>query len=122
MTTTTALDIRPQAGYIGAEIHGVDLTRPLDAEVVAEIRTTLLQWKVVFFRDQDLTPDAQTTFASRFGTVTEAHPVLPSTTGHPSVLAIDGAVDRASWWHTDVTFLDTPPLGSIPPNRQRPSS
>ncbi len=40
--------------HIGAEIHGVDLTQPLAPETVQEIRTALLQWKVVFFRDQHL--------------------------------------------------------------------
>ncbi len=45
--------------------------------------------------------------------MTEAHPVLPSIDASPEVLAIDGKVDRASWWHTDVTFLETPAMGSI---------
>ena len=45
--------------------------------------------------------------------MTEAHPVLPSIDESPEVLAIDGKVDRASWWHTDVTFLQTPAMGSI---------
>jgi taurine dioxygenase len=46
--------------------------------------------------------------------------VLPAIAGHDRVLAIDGAVDRASWWHTDVTFLKTPPLGSILAMRECP--
>ena len=50
--TELGLDIRPMTGYTGAEIFGVDLTKPLDPAVTAEIRAALLQWKVVFFRDQ----------------------------------------------------------------------
>ena len=69
---------------------------------------------VIFFRDQSLTAEPQAAFARQFGTMTEAHPVLPLHRRGPSeVLAIDGKVDRAGWWHTDVTFLDTPAMGSI---------
>ena len=50
------LDVRPLAGNIGAEIHGVDLRDELDDAVVDEIRATLLAWKVVFFRNQAVTP------------------------------------------------------------------
>jgi taurine dioxygenase len=46
--------------------------------------------------------------------------VIPSIEGHPEVLPIDGREDRASWWHTDVTFLGTPPLGSILHMREAP--
>ncbi len=121
MTTRVALDIRPLSPKIGAEIHGIDITRPLDDATVAAVRAALNEHHVVFFREQDLSPDAQVAFASQFGEVTEAHPVLPSIEGHHQVLSIDGAVDRASWWHTDVTFLDTPPLGSILAMRECPA-
>jgi alpha-ketoglutarate-dependent taurine dioxygenase len=121
MPVSTELDVRPLSPLIGAEIGGLNLAAPLGEPVVAAIRAALNQHHVIFFRDQDLSPDAQAAFASLFGTVTEAHPVLPSTTEHPNVLAIDGAVDRASWWHTDVTFLDTPPLGSILHMREAPA-
>ena len=109
----TVLDVRPLSPLIGAEIHGLDLSATLDPAVVAQVRATLNTHHVIFFRDQELTPGQQVAFAAQFGEVTEAHPVIPSTTDHPSVLAIDGREDRASWWHTDVTFLDTPPMGSI---------
>ena len=109
----TVLDVRPLSPLIGAEIHGIDLSATLDPAVVAQVRATLNTHHVIFFRDQELTPGQQVAFAAQFGEVTEAHPVIPSTTDHPNVLAIDGREDRASWWHTDVTFLDTPPMGSI---------
>ena len=109
----TELDIRPLSPLIGAEIHGVDLSRPLAEEVVAEVRQALNTHHVIFFRDQQLSPDQQADFARQFGEVTEGHPVIPAIEGNPEVLAIDGRDDRASWWHTDVTFLQAPAFGSI---------
>jgi len=114
VVTATALDIRPLTPVIGAEIHGLDLSRPLGEATVAAVREALNHYHVVFFRDQELAPDELEAFAAQFGEVTEAHPVITSIEGNSKVLAIDAQRgDRASWWHTDVTFVDTPPLGSI---------
>jgi alpha-ketoglutarate-dependent taurine dioxygenase len=113
MTLTTEIEVRPLSPVIGAEILGLDLSRPLGDEVVAQVRAALCKHLVIFFLDQDLDPEQQAAFASQFGEVTPAHPVIPSIPDHPKVLSIDGREDRASWWHTDVTFLPTPPLGSI---------
>ena len=113
MTIATQLDIRPLSPIIGAEIHGIDLSKPLSDQVVAEVRRALNTHHVVFFRDQELSPAQQADFAGQFGTVTEGHPVITPLPEHPDVLAIDGSVDRASWWHTDITFLQQPAFGSI---------
>jgi alpha-ketoglutarate-dependent sulfate ester dioxygenase len=113
MSIATGLDIRPLSPLIGAEIHGVDLAEPLSGPVVAEVRQALNTHHVIFFRDQDLSPAQQADFAGQFGTVTEGHPVITPLAEHPDVLAIDGSVDRASWWHTDITFLQQPAFGSI---------
>lgn len=123
----TLLDVRPTAGYIGAEIFGVDLSKPLDAATVAEIRSVLLQWKVVFFRDQHVTQAQHIAFGAQFGSVTPAHPTLPvAFPDHPEILLLDNqamAGDAGggkrdgpgieSRWHTDVTFVPNPPMGSI---------
>ena len=53
-TTNSKIDVRPMSVHIGAEIEGVDLTCPLSTETVSDIRHALLEWKVVFFRDQHL--------------------------------------------------------------------
>jgi taurine dioxygenase len=121
------LDVRPIAGLVGAEIHGVDISRPLDPAVVAEIRATLLRWKVVFFRDQDLDPASHIAFGRLFGEVTPAHPTLPAMIPeHPEILVLgrrNEAMDEEgggearpsidSLWHTDVTFVPNPPMASI---------
>ena len=118
------MDVQPIAGHIGAEIHGVDLRR-LTEEDVAAIRAALLRWRVVFFRDQDLTPTEHVAFGRHFGTVAPAHPTLPpSFPDHPEILLLDYETDRDDAgrddpfriehrWHTDVTYLPSPPMGSI---------
>lgn len=124
--TQTRLDVTPLSAHIGAEIRGVDL-RNLDADIVAEIRKVWLDRKVVFFPDQDLDQRSHLAFASWFGELTEGHPVIPGVDGFPNLFEIDYSKARevyASYgdvstraqgldWHTDVTFVERPPLGSI---------
>jgi taurine dioxygenase len=107
------LEVRPLTTAVGAEISGLDISVPLQRGEVDVVRQALNDYAVVFFRGQRLTPDTQVAFARQFGEPTPAHPVLPSVQGHPHVLRIDGRDDRAAWWHTDVTFMQTPPMGSI---------
>jgi taurine dioxygenase len=113
VTLAAGLTVRPLSPTIGAEIAGLDLSAPLGPDTVAAVRRALNTHHVLFFRDQTLSAAQQADFAGQFGQVTEAHPVLPSIPESAQVLAIDGAVDRASWWHTDVTFLETPAMGSV---------
>ena len=125
MAITTSIDVRPLSGHTGAEILGVDLGRPLEPEIVAQIRATLLQWKVVFFRDQEISQDQHIAFGRRFGEVTPAHPTLPPAfPDHPEILLLDNenyaSAERdgkgpsiESRWHTDVTFVPNPPMASI---------
>jgi taurine dioxygenase len=75
--TELGLDIRPMTGYTGAEIFGVDLTKPLDPAVTAEIRAALLQWKVVFFRDQFIDREQHLALARAFGEPLPGHPTFP---------------------------------------------
>jgi taurine dioxygenase len=113
VTLAAKLSVHPLSPTIGAEIWDIDLSVPLAPEVVVAVRDALNTHHVIFFRDQSLTPQQQADFARQFGEVTEAHPVLPAIAESTEVLAIDGKVDRASWWHTDVTFLETPAMASI---------
>jgi taurine dioxygenase len=118
---TGGVEVVPLSQHTGAEIRGVDISRPLGDDEVAAIRAALLQWKVVFFRDQDLDRDSHVAFGRNFGEVLPAHPTLPPRfPDHPEILLIEkeSAVDPDESrlehrWHTDVTYVETPPMGSI---------
>lgn len=82
------LEIRPLSAHIGAEIHGVDLTRKLDSNQVAQIREALLKWRVVFFREQFLTHEQHIAFSAQFGELTLGHPVFGHVENHPEIYSI----------------------------------
>jgi alpha-ketoglutarate-dependent sulfate ester dioxygenase len=131
-TSQSGVAVKPLAGRIGAEIAGVDISRPLDPETVATIQGALDTWKVVFFRDQQLDHAAQIAFGRQFGDLTYAHPHddFPPD-GYPEIYTVDPrrfeqrfglekkdreAVRKYSYnagWHTDVTPAHNPPAGSI---------
>lgn len=109
------LEIRPLTPTIGAEIHRIDLREAVGASQLKELRVALLAWKVLFFRDQDITTEQHLDFAGKFGGL-EVHPFAPHKPGYPEVLAI--AHNRESrgkenTWHSDVTWRLEPSLGSI---------
>ena len=109
------LEIQRLEPSIGARVHGVDLSRATDDQVRA-IRAALAEYKVLFFADQhDLHPDGQIALGRRLGEVTESHPVVPGVDEqHPEIYALDSATGGfADVWHTDVTFVRRPPLGSV---------
>ena len=109
------LEIAPLTPTIGAEIRGLDLAQPLDAATVGHLRAALLDWKVLFFRDQDITTEQHLAFACNFGEL-EVHPFAPQKPGYPEVLAITHDKDsrgRENTWHSDVTWREKPSLGSI---------
>lgn len=110
MTTTTDRDIRKLSGRIGAEVVGVDLSAELDTATVRWLVEALHEHKVLGFRDQHLDDAAHLRFAARFGELTTAHPTVPSVEDQPRILPVDSTDGaRANNWHTDVTFVRTPP-------------
>lgn len=112
---TASFDIRPLTPTIGAEIAGIDLREPLDAGALRDMRAALLEWKVLFFRDQDITTEQHLAFAANFGKL-EVHPFAPHKPGYPEVLAITHNREsrgRENVWHSDVTWRLEPSLGSI---------
>ena len=117
------LDVVPVAGRIGAEIRGVALGGDLDDATIAAIRAALVRHKVIFFRAQHHLNDAgQEAFAERFGKPV-AHPTVPVVPGSKYLLELDSKEGRAaSSWHTDVTFIETPPMASILYARRLPPS
>ncbi|MDA0703700.1 MAG: TauD/TfdA family dioxygenase [Proteobacteria bacterium] len=109
-------DVTPIAGACGAEIHGIDISQDLSDEAIQAIRTALLDHLVVFFRDQDLTPDQHVAFGRRFGELNIDRFVVPME-GHPEVMVVlkeaDETQNFGEVWHSDVTFQAEPAMGSI---------
>lgn len=101
---------------IGAEIDGVDLSKPLSNEQFSEIYQAWLDWKVVVFRDQHIDQDHHKAFARKFGSL-HVHPMQHSYGGDPEVLKVrttkDSAYTAGNGWHTDVTCDEIPPSGSM---------
>lgn len=119
---TGALHIKPMTPAIGAEILDIDLGVENIADAVPAIRAALLKYGVVFFRDQDLTQEQHIAFARHFGDL-EIHPATPKDQPNPEVLHIaHGPESRGqeNYWHSDVTWRDTPSLGSILMAREVP--
>jgi len=101
---------------IGAEIAGIDLSRPLPDAQFEELRRALAENLVIFLRDQAITPAQQLEFGRRFGAL-HLHPAAPHEPGHPELMIIrtDADATRANGegWHTDVSCDAEPPMGSI---------
>ena len=113
---TKTLTIRRVAGALGAEIGGVDLAEPLADATIADIRAALVEHQVIFFREQELTPAQQAAFGARFGPL-NIHPYVAGMRDHPEVMEIiKEPTDRINFgggWHSDMSFLETPAIGSI---------
>ncbi|MBA4751978.1 MAG: TauD/TfdA family dioxygenase [Sphingopyxis sp.] len=111
----TRVKVAPLTPSIGAEISGIALAEEQDDATIAEIRSALLAYKVIFFRDQFITPEQHITFARRFGPL-EIHPATPKEQPNPEVLHIAHGPDsrgQENFWHSDVTWRAEPSLGSI---------
>ncbi len=112
------LTVRPLSGALGAEVSGVDLSRPLDDALFAEVRQAFHDNIVVVFPGQRITPAQQVAFTGRFGPV-EAHPLgsRRGAEGHPQVLVLENRKGRKGarndFWHSDISFAERPPLGSV---------
>jgi len=111
MATTLTLTVTPVTGTIGAVVDGVDLTAPLDAATLHEVRDALHEHSVIFFRGQDLTEDEQIAFASNFGTV-GPYALTKMLGGDSLTSIIEDTADSppdADGWHTDVSWVAEPP-------------
>ncbi|REK90316.1 taurine dioxygenase [Streptomyces inhibens] len=115
-------EVVPQAATIGAEIRGLDLSRPLSEGLRAELNRALLEWKVLFFRGQHLSSAAQREFAGNWGEL-ETNPLLAPGDSKDVVRfdkAAGGAPTFENVWHTDVTFRERPALGAVLQLREVP--
>jgi taurine dioxygenase len=110
------IGVRKTAGALGAEISGVDLRRELDAATAAALRRALLDHLVIFFRDQELSPEQFLAFSRRFGTPVE-YPFVKGLPGHPEIIEVlkreHETVNFGGIWHSDTTYLEEPPMGSM---------
>ena len=110
---------------IGAEIHGLDLSKPLGERTVAGIKQALLDHQVIFFRGQELDPDSHMRLAGIFGELEPPHPIFPKIESHPQIAVLENGENRppeTNIWHTDVTWRDKPPLGSVLYGAEIPAS
>lgn len=110
------LSVMPIAGALGAEVHGIDLSQPLTDDIVAGIRQALLDYLVVFFRDQPLAPAQLIAFGRRFGTLAR-YPFVEGLAEYPEIIEVTKLPqERTNFggvWHSDTTYLAEPPMGSM---------
>jgi taurine dioxygenase len=111
-----AIVVTPIAPALGAEISGVDLSRPLPPEDLRLIRRAWLDHLVIFFRDQPLTPASFLTLAEAFGTPVE-YPMVKGIAGYPTITEVVKLEhERSNFggiWHSDTTYLETPSMAAM---------
>ena len=109
------IEVRPLSSAVGAEVSGVDLV-DCDGPTFIEIHRAFLNHHVLFFRDQELSLESHKAFGRRFGSL-NVHPQYVPLDGHPEILPIvkeaDAEHNIGGVWHSDITFLERPALGSI---------
>lgn len=99
---------------LGTVLHGINLSQALSPKMVQLVRDLLLERKVIFFRGQNLTEDQQVAFAENFGSLD----IFPfgETGENPYILQLVHGPDSPgteNGWHTDVTWMECPSLGSV---------
>ena len=101
---------------IGAEISGVSLNKDLNEDICDQIYNALIKHQVVFFRDQDLSPESHLKLAKSFGEPEPPHPVYPHVDGYENIVLLKNDKDdipNTTDWHKDLTFRANPPFASI---------
>ena len=122
----TRIEVRPMAGALGADVQGVDLARPLDDATFAEIERAFHERIVLFFHDQELTPEQHVAFTRRLGPLSRS-PYVKHLDEHPDIIAVLKEADErgistfGNAWHSDFSFLEEPPLGSVLYAREVPA-
>ena len=101
---------------IGAEVSGVSLNKDLNSDTVEKIYNTLIKHQVIFFREQNLTPESHLKLAKSFGDIDPGHPVYPHVEGFQSIVLLKNYANSkpdTNDWHKDFTFKSNPPFASI---------
>ncbi|WP_250453831.1 TauD/TfdA family dioxygenase [Caballeronia sp. ATUFL_M2_KS44] len=118
----SGITIRPFDGPLGAEVIGLELSRPLSQADFARIHRAHLDYHVLVFRDQHITPDEQIAFSKRFGPLQRHVLHQFALGGHPEVLIVSNIVengkpiglgDAGHFWHSDLSYKEKPSLGSM---------
>ena len=110
------IETTPLTPAVGAEIHGVDLARGLSEDAMREIRQALLDFGVILFRDQSLTPEQHIAFAERWGEI-DVNRFFRPVEGHPRIAQVlkepHQTDNLGGRWHTDHSYDLAPAMGSI---------
>jgi len=118
------ISVNRVSGALGAEISCIDLSQTLDDAVIGELRHALTDNQVIFFRDQRLTPEQHLAFGRRFGEL-QIHEFVEGTEDNEEILEVRKEADETrnfgGGWHTDVSYLERPSLGSVLYAREVPA-
>ena len=101
---------------IGAEISGISLNKDLKSDTVEKIYNALIKYQVIFFREQNLTPESHLKLAESLGDIDPGHPVYPHVEGFQSIVLLKNDEKNrpdTNEWHKDLTFKSNPPFASI---------
>ena len=108
--------INPTSGSMGVEIHNVDLSNELSDSLFSEIRETFIEHGLIFFRDQELTPDDHLRFAKRWGEI-NINRFFAKVEGYDQIAEVrkdpDQKINIGGAWHTDHSYDQIPAMGSI---------
>lgn len=110
-----SLEIRAVTAVVGAEVDGLDLAQPLTDAQKSALESALVEFGVLFFRGQDITPEQHLSFARQMGPI-QVPAFAPKYGDNPEMIVLDQVSPRgegADNWHSDNTFMPEPPMGSI---------
>ena len=118
------LSFTPLGPYVGAQVSDLDVSRPLSDAQFEQLYHGLLRYQVLFLRDQQITPEQHRALAVRFGDL-HIHPIYPHAEGVEEIIVLDTHQDNPpdnDNWHTDVTFIDTPPAIALLASKVLPAA
>ena len=110
------ISISRMSGALGVELGNIDLSQPHDPEQLNEVRDALYEWGVIILRRQNITPEQYLAFARHFGDILP-YPLVMGLPDYPDIVPVlkkeDERVNFGGIWHSDTTYLERPPMGSM---------
>ena len=110
------VSVEPSGGPVGATIHGIDLSEPLEGDLVAQVRSAWLEHLVLCFLDQPLTADQYMRFAAAVGVPAE-YPFVTGLPDYPKIIEVKKLPEETQnfggIWHSDTVYLERPPMASM---------